>query len=535
MELEQERDEVSSRCLWMEELLQQSTIPTCLWHGPDLVYTFANRIYLERSGKTDVVGKPIREVFAEREVPGLIPILEQAYTSGEPQVVPEALIRLEHAQTGEIEESWHNLLYNPVRDAQGNVIGVSNFAVEVTEQVKARQELHRQAQILNQVRGSIVVTDMEGSIISWNQESTRIFGYTAEEAIGQPVSIIYPPEEHERLLNKVIIPLHREGTLETETLAWNKQGNRFPLQLSLSLLRDDHDTPIGMIGYSVDITERKQQEEELSIFKAMAENSPDAIGIADPDGVITYANQSFRAMFGYGDATIGMLNVSLFTEEDQRERIPRLFAELQAKGFWSGLLTGQRKDGSTFPAHLSPFAICDSNGNLIAVPAIVRDISEEKRAEAERAALQEQVIEAQRASLRELSAPLLPIAAGVVILPLIGTIDSGRAQQIMETLLEGVANHHANTAIIDITGVQVVDTQVANALIHAAQAVRLLGAEVILTGIGPAMAQTLVHLGVELVGLVTRSNLQAGIAHAWRISRGKSNGAAVGAKVNAVG
>ncbi len=84
----------------------------------------------------------------------------------------------------------------------------------------------------------------------------------------------------------------------------------------------------------------------------------------------------------------------------------------------------------------------------------------------------------------------------------------------METLLCRVSEHHTQIAILDVTGVQVVDTQVANAIIQTAQAIRLLGAQVVLTGIGPAMAQTLVHLGVDLSSIVTCGNLQAGIAYA---------------------
>jgi rsbT co-antagonist protein RsbR len=85
---------------------------------------------------------------------------------------------------------------------------------------------------------------------------------------------------------------------------------------------------------------------------------------------------------------------------------------------------------------------------------------------------------------------------------------------VLETLLEGIAGSGASVAILDITGVALVDTQVANALIRAAQAVNLLGAQVVLTGIRPEVAQTLVGLGVELGGIVTRSSLQSGIAYA---------------------
>jgi rsbT co-antagonist protein RsbR len=99
-------------------------------------------------------------------------------------------------------------------------------------------------------------------------------------------------------------------------------------------------------------------------------------------------------------------------------------------------------------------------------------------------------------------------------MPIIGTVDTKRAQQVMETLLSGIVDRRAKTAILDITGMTVMDTQVANALVQAAQSVRLLGAQVILTGIRPEIAMTLISLGVDLRDIVTHSSLQAGINYA---------------------
>jgi rsbT co-antagonist protein RsbR len=117
------------------------------------------------------------------------------------------------------------------------------------------------------------------------------------------------------------------------------------------------------------------------------------------------------------------------------------------------------------------------------------------------------------AALEGLSTPLIPLSDTVMVMPLIGLMDSRRAQQVLDTLLHGVANAGAEIAIIDITGVSVVDTQVANVLVRAAQAVTLLDAQVMLTGIRPEVAQTLVGLGAELP-IVTRSTLQKGIEYA---------------------
>ena len=101
-------------------------------------------------------------------------------------------------------------------------------------------------------------------------------------------------------------------------------------------------------------------------------------------------------------------------------------------------------------------------------------------------------------------------------MPLIGRVDARRASQILETLLMGIYEQQAELAIVDITGVSVVDTHVAYALIQTAQAVKLLGAQVVLTGIRPEVAQTLISLGINLSDIVTLRSLQQGIAYAFQ-------------------
>jgi rsbT co-antagonist protein RsbR len=143
-----------------------------------------------------------------------------------------------------------------------------------------------------------------------------------------------------------------------------------------------------------------------------------------------------------------------------------------------------------------------------------RDVTERKRAEQERVRLQEEIIRTQTAALAELSTPLIPVSDRVMVMPLIGTVDARRAQDVLDTLLHGIAESKAEVAILDITGVPLVDAQVANGLVRAAHAVQLLGAQVVLTGIRPEVAQTLVGLGVDLSGIITRSTVQSGIAYA---------------------
>ncbi|NJP05051.1 MAG: GAF domain-containing protein [Chloroflexaceae bacterium] len=118
--------------------------------------------------------------------------------------------------------------------------------------------------------------------------------------------------------------------------------------------------------------------------------------------------------------------------------------------------------------------------------------------------------------INDLATPLIPISGDIVIMPLVGAIDERRAQQVLETLLDGVTTSGATLVLLDLTGVAVVDTQVAQVLIQATQAVRLLGAQVMLTGIQPQMAQTLVHLGIDFAGMKTSHSLQAAVASVLR-------------------
>jgi len=122
----------------------------------------------------------------------------------------------------------------------------------------------------------------------------------------------------------------------------------------------------------------------------------------------------------------------------------------------------------------------------------------------------------QRDVLREMSVPVLPLSTKVLVMPLIGALDSQRLGQVQQQALERIEHSSAKYLILDITGVTIVDTQVAQGLIQAVQAARLLGAEVILVGIRPEVAQTIIGLGIQLEGMTTRSNLQEGIAYTLR-------------------
>ena len=123
-------------------------------------------------------------------------------------------------------------------------------------------------------------------------------------------------------------------------------------------------------------------------------------------------------------------------------------------------------------------------------------------------------IEAQRERLAELSTPIIPITDDVVVMPLIGTMDESRVGELMRVALRGAMERPVRAVILDVTGVKNGDTRVADALVQTASALRLLGAQAILTGVRADVARSLMESGTELTGIVTKSSLQAGVTFA---------------------
>jgi len=272
------------------------------------------------------------------------------------------------------------------------------------------------------------------------------------------------------------------------------------------------------------IAELESQLSVLQIDVAMYLQALDAVSdmvlCKGPQAHIVYANKAFREFYGMTQEQIQGLIDAPFAEPD--------YTQQYVKDDMRVFTTGQtltipeepvvRHDGEVHLFHTVKSACRDTSGTVVRTVGVSWDITERKQWEdaIRQAIQQEELIQHQAAVLEELSSPLIPISDDVAIMPLIGTVDSTRAHKVLETLLTGVAAMRARNVILDITGVTVVDTQVANVFIQAAQSVGLLGARMILTGIRPEVAQTIVGLGVNLSTITTRGTLRDGIIYALR-------------------
>jgi rsbT co-antagonist protein RsbR len=260
-----------------------------------------------------------------------------------------------------------------------------------------------------------------------------------------------------------------------------------------------------------------QIQEQQRILHAVLNSISDAVIVADAQGQIILRNPAANRICGR-EIRLGALL-------DQTDLPMFHQGELPLSQVLRGVvgdhveLTIMRDNATHTVVSASAEPLIDEQHIQRGGVMVLKDITTRKQAEAERSAHQQAIIEAQESALRELSIPLIPVADDIVVMPLIGAIDSKRAQDVIRTLLNGVNEQRARIAILDVTGVSVIDSQVANAIVSAAQALRLLGASVVLTGIRPEVAQTIIALGVDLSGIKTLGTLQAGITAALQGSQ----------------
>ncbi len=177
--------------------------------------------------------------------------------------------------------------------------------------------------------------------------------------------------------------------------------------------------------------------------------------------------------------------------------------------FWPGTHEFSERIKAIYRGLVGLVAPAIENRRLLA--RTLQALAEQEEAEAERERLHQEIIEAQKRMLQELSTPVIPIMERVIVMPLIGSIDSMRARDITRALLAGIRKHRAKVVILDITGVPLVDSGVASHLNKTIQAARLKGASTIVTGISDAVAETIVDLGIDWEGVETVSDLQTGL------------------------
>ena len=356
---------------------------------------------------------------------------------------------------------------------------------------------------------AIILLDPKGNITTWSPAAERLKGYRAEEVIGKHYSIFCTPED--AVASKAERELEvaaREGASEFEGWRVRKDGSRFWANVIITPLRDAQGKLQGFGKVLRDHTNRRRAEDK---FRAFVESAADAVVVVNPKGEIVLVNSQTEELFGYSRAELLGKTVEMIIPERFRGQHPghrtKYFAEPRPRSMGASLsLSALHKDGHEFPVEISLSPVETEEGTM--VTSSIRDATQRRNTE-------EKLKNQAREIMEMATVPVVQVWEGIIMVPLIGMLDSSRTQQLMEKLLHRITETNSPVALLDITGVPAVDTQTAQHLIETIKAVRYLGAEVVLTGVRPTLAQTLVHLGVDLSSAITRSSLRAGLEVAF--------------------
>ncbi len=256
---------------------------------------------------------------------------------------------------------------------------------------------------------------------------------------------------------------------------------------------------------------KDEQKLEAELLKATLEKLVDGYISIDQIGTIQSVNPATEKIFGYKAEEMVRQNIKMLMPEPDHSQHDGYLKKYLETGVAAIIgtpgreLVGLRKNGTTFPLELGISEIKGPKGNIYV--GILRDITEKKR--------DADLLKATLDSLREMSTPILVVSSQILLLPLIGSIDSHRAQMMIENVLQKIQECEARVIIIDIQGVPAVDSAVANHLIKITKATKLMGCNCIITGISPEVSQSLANLGIELKDILTESSLKEGLKLAY--------------------
>jgi PAS domain S-box-containing protein len=229
------------------------------------VLVASNRV-METFGYTreEIIGRTSRELGLYVDYSDRKAYLRKLRTDGRVSGIEVPIRR----RDGEIR---HGLFFAEIIDLDGKRVLLSTLT-DITDRKRDEEQLRRNAQIMEQIHDAVIVTDMRGWITGWNKGATHTFGYTTKEALGQPIGMLYMPGQKAFLQKKVIAPLVKKGEHRLEVAVLHRDGSTVWLDMSLSLLHDAKGAACAMIGYSKDITLRKQAEEALQKVHAELEH-----------------------------------------------------------------------------------------------------------------------------------------------------------------------------------------------------------------------------------------------------------------------
>lgn len=353
--------------------------------GPGHVFERVNDRYLELIGGRDVAGMPIRKALPEVAGQGYFEVLSRVYGTGEPYIGTDQRVVIERG--GRLEERVVDFVYQPIRDAGGAVTGVLVQGIDTTERKRVEAALRERDERLQLLLGTatdyaVIISDPEDRVLEWLGGAEVITGWRADEVAGQPVAVIFTPEDREAGVPERETRKAAE-TGRTENTRWHqrKDGTQFFAEGVTVAVRGPAGELRGFGKVFRDATDRKLSEERLTRDAMLLANVHDAVVMTDLNGVVTYWNEGAARLFGWtAEEMVGRPYADRF-EGPVRSWVAAEILKRAAGSEWSGEYEDYRKDGSRVWVDARVTSIRDAAGTVVGVLGVSHDISERKSAE----------------------------------------------------------------------------------------------------------------------------------------------------------
>ena len=358
-------------------------------------------------------------------------------------------------------------------------------------------------QILEQVPAPVMSIDRDFNVVFMNEAGCRFVGRSCEEIIGKKCYECISTEHCQTDQCRTARAMETGEVYTARNQAQN--GKLIPIEYTASPLKNDAGDIIGGVEYIRDITAEVEAEKETREMLEILGQIPTPVMAVDLDYNITFMNQPGCDFLGKEcDSIVGKKCYDVLQTPHCGTEECRVKQAIAADDVRVARNEARNGDDEIIPIEYTAAPLKDGEGNIIGGLEYVIDITKQLEFE--------ETITEQGRMILEMSTPVVKVWEGVLLVPVIGAMDTNRSQQLTGALLEAVVSEGARYTILDVTGLPTIDTAVARHLLTTVESARILGAEVIITGFSPAAAQTLAQLGVDFTMLHTYGSLRAGLS-----------------------
>lgn len=277
-------------------------------------------------------------------------------------------------------ESWVSTTKQLLKDRDGEIFGTFGISRDITERKLAENQLKLLAHSIKSISEGISITDEKDIIIFVNEAFLKTYGYTEKELIGKHISIVQPEDPKSIKNVENILPGTLQGGWKGEVINRRKDGSEFPIYLSTSVIQDENNEPIALIGVATDITEKKESEDKLRKLSEAVEQSPVSIFITDQNGIIEYVNPKSSQITGYTyEELVGNNPRVLSSGQTPEVKYEELWDTILTGKTWIGELLNKQKNGELYWKSASISPIINDEGDITHFISVSEDITEKKK------------------------------------------------------------------------------------------------------------------------------------------------------------